>query len=149
VGTTQEEVGLRGARVAGQALNPDIGIALDVTIAADVPGVPDQHRVTSLGKGVAIKVKDSASVSHPGMVRAMKALAEAREIPYQMEILPRGGTDASGLQLAHDGAAVVTLSIPTRYVHSVVETANKQDIESTIRLLTAFLEEAGSLDLSP
>lgn len=149
VGTTQEEVGLRGARVAGQALNPEIGIALDVTLAADVPGVPDQHRVTTLGNGVAIKVKDSASLSHPGMVRAMKALAEARDIPYQMEILPRGGTDASGLQLARDGAAVITLSIPTRYVHSVVETASKQDIESTIRLLTAFLEEAGSIDLSP
>ena len=148
VGTTQEEVGLRGARVAGQALNPDIGIALDVTIAADTPGVPEQHQVTKLGKGVAIKLKDSASISHPGMVKAMKKLAEDNDIPYQMEILPRGGTDAGGLQLANDGAAVVTLSIPTRYVHSVIETAHKGDIEATINLLAAFLEKAGQIDLA-
>ena len=148
VGTTQEEVGLRGAKVAGQALNPDIGIALDVTIAADTPGVPPQHQVTQLGKGVAIKLKDSASISHPGMVKAMRTLAQEKEIPYQIEILPRGGTDASGLQLANDGAAVITLSIPTRYVHSVIETAHKDDIEATIALLAAFLEQAGRIDLA-
>ena len=148
VGTTQEEVGLRGARVAGQALNPDIGIALDVTIAADTPDVPAQQQVTKLGKGVAIKLKDSASISHPGMVKAMKKLAEEKGIPYQMEILPRGGTDAGGLQMANDGAAVITLSIPTRYVHSVIETANKDDVEATISLLAAFLEKAGQIDLA-
>ncbi len=148
VGTTQEEVGLRGARVAGQALDPDIGIALDVTVAADTPGVPEQDQITQLGRGAAIKVKDSASISHPGLVRAMKRLAEERSIPYQMEILPRGGTDAGGLQLANDGAAVITISIPTRYVHSVIETAHKTDIEACIQLLAAFLEAAGSLDLS-
>ncbi len=148
VGTTQEEVGLRGARVAGQALHPDIGIALDVTIAADTPGVPEQHQVTRLGRGVAIKLKDSASISHPGLVRVMKEIATELDIPYQMEILPRGGTDAGGLQLANDGAAVITLSIPTRYVHSVVEMAHKEDIEATIRLLAAFLERAGEIELS-
>ncbi|MCK5586827.1 M42 family metallopeptidase [Candidatus Bipolaricaulota bacterium] len=148
VGTTQEEVGLRGAKVAGQTLNPDIGIALDVTIAADTPGVPPQHQVTQLGKGVAIKLKDSASISHPGLVKAMKKLAEENDIPYQMEILPRGGTDAGGLQMANDGAAVITLSIPTRYVHSVIETAHKDDIEATINLLAAFLEKAGQIDLA-
>jgi tetrahedral aminopeptidase len=148
VGTTQEEVGLRGARVAGQALDPDIGIALDATVAADTPGVPEQDQITQLGRGAAIKVKDSASISHPGLVRAMKQLAEERSIPYQMEILPRGGTDAGGLQLANDGAAVITISIPTRYVHSVIETAHKADIEACIQLLAAFLEVAGSLDLS-
>jgi putative aminopeptidase FrvX len=148
VGTTQEEVGLRGAKVAGQALNPDIGIAIDMTIAADTPGVPAQHQVTKLGKGVAIKLKDSASISHPGMVKAMKRLAEENDIPYQMEILPRGGTDAGGLQMANDGAAVITLSIPTRYVHSVIETAHKDDIEAAICLLAAFLEKAGQIDLA-
>lgn len=148
VGTTQEEVGLRGAKVAGQALNPDIGIALDATIAADTPGVSAQHQVTQLGKGVAIKLKDSASISHPGMVRAMKKLANEKNIPYQMEILPRGGTDAGGLQIANDGTAVITLSFPTRYVHSVVEVAHKDDIEATISLLTAFLENVEQIDLS-
>jgi putative aminopeptidase FrvX len=78
----------------------------------------------------------------------MKKLATDAGIPYQMEILPRGGTDAGGLQMAHDGAAVITLSIPTRYVHSVIETAHKADIEATIALLAAFLEKAGDIDLS-
>ena len=148
VATTQEEVGLRGARVAGQALNPDIGIALDLTIAADTPGVPAHQQITRLGKGVAIKIKDSASISHPGLVKAMKKLAQENDIPYQMEILPRGGTDAGALQMAHDGTAVITLSIPGRYVHSVIETTHKVDIEATINLLTAFLEKAGQIDLA-
>jgi len=148
VATTQEEVGVRGARVAGQALNPDIGIALDATIAADTPGVPPENQVTQLGKGAAIKLKDSASISHAGLVKAMKKLAQEKDIPYQMEILPRGGTDAGALQMANDGTAVITLSIPTRYVHSVIETAHKVDIEATINLLAAFLEKAGQIDLT-
>ena len=148
VGTTQEEVGLRGARVAGHKIHPQIGIALDVTIAADTPGVPAKDQVTALGKGVAIKLKDSASISHPVLVRTMKQLAEDKGIPYQMEVLPRGGTDAGALQFAHAGAAVITLSIPVRYVHSVIETAHPKDIEATIDLLAAFLEIAGEVDLA-
>lgn len=148
VGTTQEEVGLRGARVAGFAVKPEIGIALDVTVAADMPGVPDAQQVTRLGGGVGIKLNDSASISHPRLVQAMRRLAEDRKITYQMEILPRGGTDAGALQLAHEGAAVVTLSLPTRYLHSVVEMAHCDDLEATISLLAAFLETADQIDLA-
>jgi len=147
VGTTQEEVGLRGARVAGFAIHPEIGIALDVTIAADMPGVPSAQQVTQLGKGVAIKLSDSMSISHPGLVKAMRGLAEDRKIAYQMEILPRGGTDAGALQMAQEGAAVITLSVPTRYVHSVVEMAHREDVEAAIDLLAAFLETANQVDL--
>jgi putative aminopeptidase FrvX len=148
VGTTQEEVGLRGARVAGFATHPQIGIALDVTIAADTPDVPAKDRVTRLGKGVAIKVRDSASISHPALVRAMRKLAEEHGIPYQMEVLPRGGTDAGALQMAQEGAAVITLSIPTRYVHSVVESLHPDDLEAAIALLATFLENADRIDLA-
>jgi len=148
VGTTQEEVGLRGAHVAGFATHPRIGIALDVTIAADTPDVPSKDRVTQLGKGVAIKVRDSGSISHPALVRAMRKLAEKNGIPYQMEILPRGGTDAGGLQLAREGAAVITLSIPARYVHSVVEAVHPADVEAAIKLLVAFIESADKVDLA-
>ena len=147
VGTVQEEVGLRGARTSAFAIAPEIGVALDVTLACDMPGVQEHQRITQLGKGVAIKVKDSASISHPGLVRFLMKLAEERDIPYQMEILPRGGTDAGGLQLAREGAAVVTLSIPTRYVHSVVEAAHKRDIEAAIELLAAFLARCHEADL--
>ena len=147
MGTVQEEVGLRGARTSAFAIAPEIGVALDVTLACDMPGVQEHQRITQLGKGVAIKVKDSASISHPGLVRFLMKLAEERDIPYQMEILPRGGTDAGGLQLAREGAAVVTLSIPTRYVHSVVEAAHKRDIEAAIELLAAFLARCHEADL--
>ena len=148
VGTTQEEVGLRGARVAGFAVKPQIGIALDVTIAADTPDVSGAQQVTRFGKGVAIKLTDSASISHPGLVQVMRRLAEEREIPYQMEVLPHGGTDAGALQMAQEGAAVITLSLPTRYVHSVVEMAHTADLEATINLVMAFLETADKIDLA-
>jgi len=148
VGTTQEEVGLRGARVAGFSTHPQIGIALDVTIAADTPGVLAKDRVTELGKGVAIKVRDGASISHPALVRAARKLADDQGIPYQMEILPRGGTDAGALQMAQEGSAVITLSLPTRYVHSVVEALDPKDLEATIQLLVAFIENADKIDLA-
>jgi endoglucanase len=112
-----------------------------------MPGVQPHEQITKLGKGVAIKVKDSASISHPGLVRFLVKLAEEKNIPYQMEILPRGGTDAGAIQLAREGAAVVTISIPTRYVHTVVEASHKKDIEAAIQLLTAFLERCHEADL--
>lgn len=148
VATTQEEVGLRGAKTSAYAVTPDIGIALDVTIASDVPGTPEQDQVTRLGKGTAIKIKDSSSISHPKLVRRFREIAEKKKIPYQMEILPRGGTDAGALQLNKEGSAAITLSIPTRYVHTVVESAHKDDIEATIALLAAFLETAHEADIS-
>jgi tetrahedral aminopeptidase len=147
VATVQEEVGLRGARTSAFAIAPDIGVALDSTIACDIPGVPTHEQVTRLGKGVAIKLKDSASISHPGLVQFLVKLAEDRKIPYQLEILPRGGTDAGAIQPAREGVAVVTISVPTRYVHTVVETAHKEDIEGAIKLLAAFLETCHKADL--
>ncbi len=142
VATVQEEVGLRGARVSGYGISPDVGIALDVTIASDVPGAQESDYVTKLGQGVAIKIKDSASISNPKLVRFLRKLAEEQGIPYQLEILPRGGTDAGAMQLTKEGVAAVTLSIPTRYVHSVIESAHVRDIEATIELLAAFLKRA-------
>lgn len=147
VATVQEEVGLRGARTSAFAIAPDIGVALDVTLACDMPSVAAHEQIARLGKGVAIKVKDAASISHPGLVQFLVKLAEERKIPYQLEILPRGGTDAGAIQPAREGVAVVTISIPTRYVHTVVESAHKEDIEAAIKLLVAFLETCHQADL--
>jgi len=147
VGTVQEEVGLRGARTSAFALAPEIAVALDVTLACDMPGVQEHEYITRLGQGVAIKLKDSASISHPGLVQFLIDLAEEEKIPYQLEILPRGGTDAGAMQLAREGAAAVTLSVPTRYVHSVVEAAHKRDIQAAIELLVAFLARCHQADL--
>ncbi len=142
VATTQEEVGVRGARVSSFNVAPDIGIALDVTVASDVPGAGEHEHVTKLGAGTAIKIKDSLSISNPKLVRKMREIAEKKKIKYQMEILPRGGTDAGAMQMTREGVAAITISIPTRYLHSVVEAAHKDDIQASIDLLAAFLEVA-------
>ena len=146
VATVQEEIGLRGATASAFGVNPDVGVALDITLAADIPGIPEHEQVTRLGDGAAIKIQDSSSISHPGLVSHMKTLAKERDIKYQMEILPRGGTDAGGIQRIRAGVPVITLSIPTRYVHTSIELADKDDIEATIQLLAAFLEEGHHTD---
>ncbi len=142
VATTQEEVGLRGATTAAYALQPDIGIALDGTLAVDIPGGADSERVSQLGHGAAIKIFDSSLLCHPKLVRHFRDIAEARKIKHQLEILPRGGTDAGGIQRSRGGVPAFTLSIPMRYVHTVNEMAHIEDIQAAIDLLAAFLEEA-------
>ena len=142
VATVQEEVGLRGAATSAYAIEPDISIALDVTLAVDLPGSAEQDQVTRLGQGTALKLMDSSSISNPKLVRAFREIAEREGIAYQLEILPRGGTDAGAMQRARGGSAAITLSTPTRYVHTVNEMAHKDDIEAGIALLARVLERA-------
>lgn len=142
VATVQEEVGLRGATTAAHALRPDIGIAVDVTIANDFPGPAEHEQVSKLGAGAAIKVMDLSLICHPKLVRHFRDVAEKHEIPYQLEILSRGGTDAGAIQRSRGGVPSITLSIPCRYVHTVNETAAVTDIEAAIRLLARYLEDA-------
>lgn len=142
VATTQEEVGLRGATTAAFALQPDIGIALDVTLANDYPGPADHEKITQLGHGAAIKISDSSLICHPKLVRHFRDIAEAKGIKHQLEILPRGGTDAGGIQRSRGGVPSFTLSIPTRYIHTVNESAHVEDIQAAIDLLAAYLEDA-------
>lgn len=138
--TVQEEVGLRGARALGVDVDPDLAIALDVTVANDIPGFDDGKQVTKLGEGTAIKLKDSSVITNPKLHRRMQAVAEEREIDYQLEILPAGGTDTAGFQLSAGAKPVGAISVPTRYLHTVTETAHVEDIAATIDLLTAVLE---------
>lgn len=142
VATTQEEVGLRGAITAAYALQPDIGLAIDITLANDFPGMADHDQITRLGEGAAIKVMDSSLLCHPKLVRHFRDVAEKNNIKYQLEILSRGGTDAGGIQRSRAGIPSFTLSIPTRYVHTVNETAAVSDIEACITLLARYLEDA-------
>ncbi|RYG48579.1 M42 family peptidase [bacterium] len=148
VATTQEEIGLRGATAAGWAIQPDVAIALDITLANDIPGVPEQDHVTQLGKGAAIKIVDSSLICHPGIVEHFRTIAERDGIPHQMEILPRGGTDAGGIQRLHGGIPSFTLSIPTRYVHTVNESVSAKDVQACIDLLARYIEEVGEADYS-
>ncbi len=142
VATTQEEIGLRGAMTAAYQVKPEIGIALDTTIAADYPGGSPDAYVTQMGEGVGIKIMDGSLLCHPLLVKQMRELAKREDISHQMEILPRGGTDAGALQRSGNGCAGITLSIPTRYIHTVNEMVSKGDVQAAIDLLAAYLNEA-------
>lgn len=148
VATVQEEIGLRGALTSAFGVHPDVGIALDVTLAVDIPGVPEHEHVTKLGAGAAIKILDSSAISHPKLVAYLRALADGHGIKWQHEILPRGGTDAGGMQKVHAGVAVGAISIPTRYIHSSVEMVHKDDVEAVIALLAAFVAEGHAAQLA-
>ncbi|QIN81289.1 M20/M25/M40 family metallo-hydrolase [Rubrobacter tropicus] len=144
--TSQEEVGLRGAAASGSALRPTVVVALDVTLAMDIPGGGNENEISALGKGVALKIMDGYSISHPKLVEHFRAIAERENIPHQMEILPFGGTDAGGVQRLHGGIPAITLSIPCRYVHTPNEMVNAEDVQAAITLLARYLEEAHTGD---
>lgn len=147
VATTQEEVGLRGAETAAYAVEPDIAIALDVTLAGDIPGMTEDAAVTRLGEGAAIKVFDSSQLPHPAVIETLRSIAESENIDHQLEVLPRGGTDAGAIQRSRAGVHTGTISIPCRYVHTVNETASISDIESCISLLARFMERVTMDDM--
>jgi len=147
VATVQEEVGLRGALTSAFGIVPDLGIALDVTLAADYPGGEEPEYVTRLGEGVAIKIMDSASISDHNLVKSLREIARSENIDHQMEILPRGGTDAGSIQRSQAGVPVATLSVPCRYVHTVNEMVSRKDLEAAINLLSSFLTQTDPLKL--
>lgn len=133
--TVQEEVGIRGARTAAFGVSPDYGIALDVTGTGDVKGA--KPMAVSLGKGAAIKIKDSSAICDPTLVETLRTLAKENEIPYQEEILAYGGTDTAALQMAGAGCRAGCISIPSRYIHSGVETVDWKDVEAVLALVCA------------
>ncbi len=148
VATVQEEVGLRGAKTSAFGIEPDVGIALDVTISNDIPGSKEEENVTSLGEGVAIKIMDSASISNYKVVDALRQISEEKEIKHQMEIMAKGGTDAGAIQQARAGIPTAGISIPSRYVHSVNEMVHKDDVNSAIQLLKEFLQTCHEKDFN-
>ena len=140
--TSQEEVGLRGAQTAAFSVEPDIGIGIDTTLCVDVPGASEEQRVTTHGAGAALTVMDGSYISDLGVLEEFERIAGARGIASQRSILPRGGTDSAALQRAGSGARVMTLSLPTRYIHTITESINKNDLFACRALLTGFLEDA-------
>jgi endoglucanase len=146
--TVQEEVGLRGAHALGVDLDPDLAIALDVTVANDVPQIDSEaDYVTELGDGAAIKLKDSSVITNPKVHKRLRTVAETNDIPYQLEVLPQGGTDTAGFQNTAGAKPVGALSVPTRYLHTTTEMADEDDVAAVVDLLVAFLEsESGDHD---
>jgi endoglucanase len=145
--TVQEEVGLRGASVAAHSINPDFGIALDTTIAFDVPGASPAEYVTQLGKGAAIKLMDSSAISDYRMVKYLKTIASDNKISWQPEILTAGGTDTASLQRnGEQGAIAGAISIPTRHIHQVIEMVHEQDVMDVKNLLVKALHSLSQND---
>lgn len=140
--TVQEEVGLRGANASALQIQPDFGIGLDVTIACDTPGTAPEKQVTQLGEGAAIKIFDASTICDYRMIEFMKSTAKKKKIKWQAEVLRAGGTDTAGLQRMVPGGSIAgAISVPTRYIHQVIETAHQNDIEAATKLLIACVCE--------
>ena len=138
--TTMEEVGLRGARVAGFSVMPDAAFALEGTICDDGPKEQDISPTTLVGKGPAISPMDRSVISDRRLLRLLVETAEAEGIPYQFKQPGKGGTDAGAIHLAKTGVPSLPVSVPSRYIHSPVCILGKSDLENTIRLMTAALK---------
>jgi endoglucanase len=135
--TTQEEVGTRGAITSAFGINPDIGLAVDVTLTGDTP--KSKPMAISLGKGPAVKVKDTGMLADPRIVEWMCSTAEKRRIPYQREVLEGGSTDARAIQMTRSGVPAGCLSIPCRYVHTPSEMVDYEDVQNSVKLMVALL----------
>lgn len=140
VGTVQEEVGCRGARTVSNIVNPDIGFSLDVSIANDTPGQNTNLGDGKLGNGPQLHIFDGGLVGHVGLRNYLIDIAEELDIPHQINSLPFGGTDASQMHLAHNGAPCMSIGIPTRYIHSHASIIHKDDYDNTVKLVTEFIK---------
>jgi len=140
--TVQEEVGLRGARVAAFAFDPDIALVLDSTPAMDLPtwdGAENVRYNTKLGAGPALYIADGATLSDPRLIRFLQETAEEAGIPYQIRQPGGGGTDAGAIHRQRAGIPSVSISVPARYIHTAAAIARIDDWKNTLALLYAAL----------
>jgi putative aminopeptidase FrvX len=137
--TVQEEVGLRGAGTAAYQIKPDIAVAVDVTNTGDTP--ESKPLSIELGKGPAIMIKDSRTISHPIVKDTLINCAKSRNIPYQLEVLSVGGNDAGTIHTAAGGIPTGAVSVPCRYMHSPSEMVDKNDIDNAVKLLSVFVSD--------
>ena len=141
--TVQEEVGARGATTAGYGLAPDVVLAIDVTATGDFPQATPME--VSLGKGPAIKIMDRRMITHPTVRRWLESTAQAHDLPYQLEVLEFGSTDASAVQLSRAGVPAGAISIPCRYVHTPSQVADYNDARNAVRLLVHALSDDAAI----
>jgi len=143
VGTTQEEVGLKGARVAAFKINPDYSIAIDITLAGDTPQIKESESNLKIGKGPAITILEASGrgvVTHPAVKDILVKTAVKNKIPYQMDVLEGGMTDAAIIYMTREGIPSGVVSIPIRYTHGPVGVCNLKDMENTIKLVLKSLK---------
>lgn len=136
----QEEVGLRGARVASYAVQPEMGIALEGTVCADIPGTEKDFQATRLGKGPALSIMDRGSIPNRAMLNEFLRLARENNIPVQFREATSGGNDAGAIHLAGEGCPVASVSVPCRYIHTPCSVMSRADYEAARKLLVLFLK---------
>jgi endoglucanase len=140
VGTIQEEVGLRGATIAAFQVEPDVGIALDASVAGDTPGVGEGEAPAKMDEGPVLTVADAGLIAHPKVLRLLIDSAKQNKIPYQLETGIRGATDASRIALSREGVPSGVISVPVRYIHSPAAILNLNDAEKAVKLAVAAIE---------
>lgn len=141
VGNVQEEVGLRGAKTSTVKVKPDIGIAVDVGIAGDTPGITPKESTSKIGAGPQIVLFDASMVSHKGLRDLVIDTAEENNIPYQFEMIPGGGTDAGSMHISLNGVPALAIGVATRYIHSHAGILHRDDYENTVRLLVELIKK--------
>ncbi len=137
--TVQEEVGLRGAKVAAQTIQPDLAIAVDVAVAFDTPGMSGQTSDSHLDGGPVVIMMDASSIAHEGLRQHVKDVAQQHNIEVQWDTTPGGGTDAGSIHVANEGIPTITIGIALRYMHSNVSVIHKDDYENSVRLVTEIV----------
>jgi len=135
----QEEVGLRGAKIALAQLEFDVALAVDATVTSDTPEEM-MNQTLALGKGTGIKVMDASLIAHPAIKDRLVNIAIEADIPYQLELFPGIGTDGGAVPLAHQSSPTGVLSIPSRNAHSAVEIIDMKDLEATQSLMVSFIK---------
>ena len=139
--TVQEEVGLRGARTAAQMIKPDIGIALEVDIAGDVPGIDETKTPAKMGKGPTVLTYDGSMIPNPRFRDFVIKTAEELDIPFQLSLVPGGGTDAGVIHLTDMGCPSIVIGIATRHIHAHNGILDLNDVKNAIKLLIRLIEK--------
>src|SRR5690606_21976616 len=147
--TVQEEIGLRGARIAAYDVAPDMAIVLEGTTCADIPGAEEHGQSTRLGHGPAITVMDRTNIPARPIIETLALIGDENGIPWQWKRTTFGGTDAGSIHLTRAGVPSATVSVPCRYIHSPRAFMSLKDYENTRRLLTAFLAEVPGVAAPP
>ncbi|KGA97818.1 peptidase M28 [Alkalihalobacillus alcalophilus ATCC 27647 = CGMCC 1.3604] len=141
VGTIQEEIGLRGAKTSANQIEPDIAFGVDVGIAGDTPGVTAKEALAKMGDGPQIVLYDASMISHKGVRDFVTNTADEHNIPYQYDLMPGGGTDSGAIHLTANGVPALSITVPTRYIHTHAAILHRDDYENTVKLITEVIKK--------
>ncbi|RIO62875.1 peptidase M28, partial [Mammaliicoccus sciuri] len=136
----QEEVGLRGAKVAANKIKPDLAIAVDVAIAYDTPGMSGQVSDTAIGNGPVVIIRDASNIGHVGFTKHIKEVAKTHNISFQLATTAGGGTDAGSIHVANEGIPTVSIGVALRYMHSNVSVLHTDDYKNSVALVAEIVK---------